>query len=247
MIQINSLSFHPVSENSLLITWPEKISPAQHQQIIAIENKVKTHFGEALVETTVSYNALIIYYHFDRLNYQTIQSYIEDIVSQTSNELPINSPSNTIVEIPVYYGEDAGWDIAEVARRCNMTIDQVITTHSQAQYRAYALGFTPGFCYLASIDSTLILPRKKTPRLQIPQGAVAIAEQQTAVYPCVSPGGWHILGQTPLSMYQVKDNDFIPKIHVGQQVQFNPINKHEFIALGGVVTPLHKSEGKLNS
>ena len=93
------------------------------------------------------------------------------------------------------------------------------------------MGFTPGFCYLASLPNILHLPRKASPRTQVPKGAVAIAEQQTAVYPNQSPGGWHIIGQTPLPMYSTKNGQFNAKINVGQNVKFYAISKAEFIVM----------------
>lgn len=236
MSQIKTLQFHPTSENSLLVTWPEKICSIQHQQIVTTERAVKEHFGDSIFESIVSYNALIIYYYFDKVRHQTIQNYIEQSFNQPNDCKSIEPTLDAVIEIPVYYGVEAGWDIAEVAKQCNMSIDQVIATHTQGSYRSYALGFTPGFCYLGSIDPALTLPRRKTPRLNVPKGAVAIAEQQTAVYPSVSPGGWHIIGQTPKDMYQFTESHFIPTISVGRQVQFRAIDKSEFVALGGVVT-----------
>ena len=98
----------------------------------------------------------------------------------------------------------------------------------QQTYTAYALGFTPGFCYLATLDKKLRLPRRTTPRTNVPAGAVAIAEQQTAIYPTESPGGWHIIGQTPIELYRAKDESFLPKITVGDQVKFTEICLNQF-------------------
>ena len=112
-----------------------------------------------------------------------------------------------------------------------MSIDNVIKQHSSQTYHGYALGFTPGFCYLASLPHALHLPRKSSPRLKVPQGAVAIAEQQSAIYPIESPGGWHIIGQTPLPMFASKNGEFNATINVGQNVKFYAITQAEFIAL----------------
>lgn len=154
---------------------------------------------------------------------------------QNSNQSPNNKLSHKPINIPVYYGEDSGWDLAAVSHATQLNTHDIIHAHSKIIYRAYALGFTPGFCYLGELPASLQLPRKSSPRLSVPKGAVAIAEKQTAIYPHSSPGGWHIIGQTPIEMYSVKNKVFHSTINVGQSVRFIPINKKEFTALGGNV------------
>jgi inhibitor of KinA len=219
----------PSSEECVLITWPEKICPVQHQTVIATEQAIKAQLPNVIFESIVSYNAMMLYYRFDKMTYFQLKQHIIDCVqlSEINEQNPLSLTS--IVEIPVYYGEEAAWDLADIAKQCQLSITEVITLHSQRTYRAYALGFTPGFCYLGPLDKKLNLPRKSTPRLSVPKGAVAIAEQQTAVYPNMSPGGWHIIGQTPLEMYQLQKELFLPLISVGQQVKFTPIDHATFI------------------
>ncbi|MGB1263985.1 MAG: 5-oxoprolinase subunit B family protein, partial [Cognaticolwellia sp.] len=148
-----------------------------------------------------------------------------------------NISDNVCIKVPVYYDLEQQWDLVDVAQRCAMSIDEVIKAHCATTYHGFALGFTPGFCYLASVPPALQLPRKSSPRLKVPQGAVAIAEQQTAIYPIESPGGWHIIGQTPLPMFSSNHGQFIPTIKVGQSVTFYPIGKAEFNALQRELQP----------
>lgn len=223
------------SENSVLLTWPEKICPLQHQKIITVEQALKQQLGEIISESIVSYNALIIYYHFDKITFSQLVGHIAEVLSTIDQPDIRHQSPDSIIEIPVYYSEESGWDLVNLAKQCQLTIEQIIELHSQRTYHAYALGFTPGFCYLGTLDNTLALPRKASPRLSVPKGAVAIAEQQTAIYPNESPGGWHIIGQTPMPMYRTVNNTFIPTIAVGQSVRFVPINKTRFQAMGAVV------------
>ncbi|MCO4799588.1 MAG: 5-oxoprolinase subunit PxpB [Colwelliaceae bacterium] len=230
---MNQFEITPSSEDSVLITWPEKICPIQHNSIIEILKMVKEQLNDVIFESIVSYNSLMLYYHFDQITYLQLKQRIANCIIhfQYPQNLPINDTST--IEIPVYYGTDAGWDLNAVAKQCHLTCDQVIEKHSQQVYRAYALGFTPGFCYLGTLDKKINLPRRSTPRIIVPKGAVAIAEAQTAVYPNKSPGGWHIIGQTPTPLYKKSNDKFNPIIRVGQQIRFTSIDRASYIKMAG--------------
>lgn len=224
-----------LSENSILLTWSEVIDESQHARITRCENTLKKHLANDLLESIVSYNSLIIYYDFISLPLKALLLKIENLIKTANSDANQNATPSTTIEIPVYYGKDAGWDLASVAKQTQLALDEVIRLHSQTTYRAYALGFTPGFCYLATLPEQLQLPRLSIPRTRVPKGAVAIAGQQSAIYPDASPGGWHILGQTPIAMYQNNGDTFQSTINVGDIVRFIPISKQEFISLGGEV------------
>ncbi|XPF93506.1 5-oxoprolinase subunit PxpB [Colwellia sp. RE-S-Sl-9] len=226
-----------MSENAVLLEWPEKVCAVQHQHIMHCQQQIGLVLKSTVIDSIASYASLIIYYKFDQITHDSLNTLLLNVV-QTNNLLNKNltlpkQTSETEIEIPVYYGEEAGWDIQNVAQQTQLTRAEVIQYHTQTTYRAYALGFTPGFCYLGELVSRLQLPRKSSPRLSVPKGAVAIAEQQTAVYPNSSPGGWHIIGQTPLDMYNVKNGEFESTIRVGQSVKFVSITQAEFLSLGG--------------
>ncbi len=247
----DEINIAALSENALLLSWPEIICEQQHQQIIHCQQRIKSQFGELIIDTIASYNTLMVYYRFEQISLAQITTKLVAICQQLTASTAAESRTE-LVEIPVYYGEDAGWDLNLVAQQTQLSIAQVIERHSQTIYHAYALGFTPGFCYLGCLDKSLILPRKNSPRVAIPKGAVAIAEQQTAIYPSKSPGGWHIIGQTPMPMFAVNhetnssqqgDNiNFSPAINVGQQVKFTPIDYQRFCQLGGKLELEHARE-----
>ena len=235
----NEISIEFLTENAVMLLWPEQIDDAQHRQIRHIQAAANERLNKHLIDSVVGYNSLVIYYHFEAIAPEALYAELETIIQRVQQEAQSNSHSNDTaneptIQIPVLYNEIAGWDLANVAKRSGLTTDDVIQLHSQTHYRAYALGFMPGFCYLASIEDDLVLPRKPTPRLSVPAGAVAIAGNQTAVYPSTSPGGWHIIGQTPLQMYSLTPQ-FSPTISVGDTVCFKPITEDEFIKLGGLV------------
>jgi len=225
------VSIFPTSEESVLVTWPEKVCPVQHQLIISTEKLITSQHDDVIFESIVSYNSMILYYHFQHISYPQLQQHILASIHQAEINAQIEKATQKTVDIPVYYGDEVAWDLAEVAKQCKISIEEVVCLHSQRTYRAYALGFTPGFCYLGSLDKKLRLSRKSTPRVAVPKGAVAIADQQTAIYPNISPGGWHIIGQTPIEMFQKNETSFQPKLSLGQQIKFIPINKQTYIEL----------------
>ena len=234
---MNNITIHPSSENSVLITWPEKICSLQHQQILRTLSQLNTELNNIsdpfIFESIASYNSIMIYYYFNKISFHQLKARIHACIEFAIKADISEQAKSLTIEIPVYYGEEAGWDLSNVAKQCQLSTNEVIERHSQQLYRSYALGFTPGFCYLGTLDTQLVLPRKATPRLQVPKGAVAIAEQQTAVYPNSSPGGWHIIGQTPVDLYQQNKGTFTPLIQVGQQVKFTAIDKTTYLELAG--------------
>lgn len=225
-----------VAENALLLSWKATISRVQHHEIINFQSILKQQLGDVIVETLASYHCLMVYFSLQDTS-------IDDLIGTIEHIARTHSPNNAThgvldtthavdcIRIPVYYDTEQHWDLAEVAQHCKLSVTEVIKQHSENTYHAFALGFTPGFCYLASLPASIHVPRKSSPRTNIPKGAVAIAEQQSAVYPIESPGGWHIIGQTPLPMFEDKNGEFVTTINLGQNVQFYAISKAEFFAL----------------
>lgn len=237
-ISVAAFSIEVVAENTILLSWPQQVSIIQHNDIITLQSLLKEQLAELIIESVASYHCLMIYYPFQLISTEALIDKITAIATGKKNatknlakNLVDNQRPPTCIQIPVYYDTEQQWDLHAVAKHCNISIAEVIKQHSSTNYRSYALGFTPGFCYLASLPKGLSVPRKSSPRTKIPKGAVAIAEQQTAIYPNESPGGWHIIGQTPLPMYQCKDGNFTPTISIGQSVKFYSISKTEFLAL----------------
>jgi KipI family sensor histidine kinase inhibitor len=141
----------------------------------------------------------------------------------TTSELPRTVESHVLHRVPVWYGGAFGPDLAEVAAAAKLSEPAVVSLHAAPIYRVYMLGFTPGFAYLGSLDSTIAQPRRATPRASVPAGSVAIAGRQTGIYPSASPGGWHIIGRTPLRPFvPERAEPFLFK--PGDNVQFYPID-----------------------
>ena len=147
---------------------------------------------------------------------------------------PTPEHSTTDVVLPVLYHPSVALDLEWIADDRGLGIDDVIALHTEATYFAYATGFAPGFCYLGTLPEALQTPRLDTPRATVPAGAVAIADAQTAVYPCDSPGGWRLIGACPEPLFNL--NNTPPSLlTVGATVRFEPISEADFRALGGVM------------
>src|SRR6266404_4094615 len=142
----------------------------------------------------------------------------------------VSLPHPREVEIPVCYGGEYGPDLVDVSAMHGMTPEQVIELHSSATYLVYFLGFIPGFAYLGELPEALVTPRLATPRSSVPPGSVGIAGSQTGVYPFATPGGWRLLGRTPVSIFR-SDRNELNLLSIGDRVRFTPISREQFASL----------------
>ena len=149
---------------------------------------------------------------------------VENILDVVQNSEP---PEGKLVEVPVLYGGNYGKDIQRVVQFLKLSEDEIIQRHQSGNYLVYFLGFSPGFPYLGGMDQDLTTPRIQTPRKRVPQGSVAIAGGQTGIYPLPSPGGWNLIGRTPLKIFNIS-NPQNSLIQMGDKVQFKSISKDEY-------------------
>jgi KipI family sensor histidine kinase inhibitor len=172
----------------------------------------------AVTDVVPAYTTLAVYFDSSRTSFAFMVSSIIEIVKTNTARLEEQS---ALIEIPVSYD---GPDLAEVAEQTGLTVDEVIDRHTRRTYRAYASGFQPGFAYLGDLDESLALPRRTPPRVRVPAGSVAIAGAQTAVYPLQTPGGWHLIGTTSLTMFDANRNP-PALIRAGDTVRFIRIDQ----------------------
>ena len=204
---------------------PEEASLRVQAAVVAIEQAL----GPDLVDLVPSYASVLILYNPLQSNQITIARRVRGALKALPT-LP-KTAGRTIV-LPVYYALEAGEDLEALAERAGLSVDAVIALHCACDYRAYAIGFAPGFAYLGQVDERIAAPRLATPRPHVPRGAVAIADRQTAVYPSVSPGGWNLIGRCPVRMFNPDTQPGMP-VAVGDSVRFEPISRERFLALGG--------------
>ena len=226
-------SIEVASENSLIIYWQQKIDPSISQQIQLVNQKIQAEFSAWLIDTVPSYASLLVIYNAVSIDYLSVTKKLETILNNTKN-IQLETMDSELLILPVYYSEQTGPDLTRIAQEKSLSVEEVIRIHQQQEYRAYSIGFAPGFCYLGQVDERIAMPRLSSPRKQVAKGAVALADRQTAVYPASSPGGWNILGLCPIDLFNPAADPVMP-IKVGDRVKFEAISRNDFLTMGGVL------------
>jgi inhibitor of KinA len=222
-----SARFQPASDQSLLIYFGEQITLDAHENIRKLLLLLEREPIAGIRNLHPAYCSVLV--KFDPLKWRHEQ--LEEILKRYFGRLEgVTLPEPRQVEIPVCYGGEHGPDLIDVSEIHGMTPAQVIELHSSTTYVVYFLGFVPGFAYLGELPEALVTPRLPTPRRNVPPGSVGIAGRQTGVYPVVTPGGWRLLGRTPLSMLRPEQDGF-SLLSIGDRVRFTPINQQQFAAL----------------
>jgi len=219
-------------ENALIVYFADKPSAAISTEIATTVKKLQTYLGATLIDLVPSYASLLVIFDPFKTDHQSVRIAINTAIKKI-NSTPKTS-SGSLVTLPVYYSSESGPDLQRVADTAGLSTAEVIAIHQQSEYRVYAIGFAPGFAYLGEVDPRIATPRLATPRQQVPRGAVAIADQQTAIYPAQSPGGWNLIGLCPILMFDPQAAPSMP-VQVGDQVRFQSIDKATFENLGGVI------------
>ncbi len=216
--------FRIMGDRSLLVELGDRISPDVNREVRELFVILDRNPVKGVLETIPAYRSLLIIYDPLITNSMLLQHQIEDL--QKKSEV-IDIPEPKTVEIPVAYGGEFGPDLEWVARYHKTSTEEVIRLHTGTSYQVYMIGFTPGFPYMGELPERLATPRRQTPRTTIPEGSVAIAQRQTGIYPVESPGGWHILGRTPMKLF---DPLQIPPtlLEMGDLVRFFSIKEVEF-------------------
>ncbi|EOX4942579.1 allophanate hydrolase subunit 1 [Vibrio alginolyticus] len=217
-----------ISECSIFIKFDESIS---ENAVGELARSIRETFASIVMNVVPSYQTILIDYLPFRINEKNLVNELQQIVSQFDTQsLKLSQPNH--ITIPVYYSEETALDLSRFQKR-GLSLDDLITLHTKTEYAVSAIGFAPGFAFLSDVDTQLHMARLATPRTHVPAGSVGIADSKTAVYPSDSPGGWNIIGKSPLALFS-DSPPFIP-FEVGDKVTFNAISKQEFIDLGGIL------------
>lgn len=215
----------PVGDRAISIDFGQVIDPTINRHIRQTIERIKELQLEGIIELVPTYCALLVEYDAMLYSYSEICNIIEPTLEEgmtnTTNELV------TVVEVPTVYGGEFGPDLRFVASHNHLSEDEVISIHSGTDYLVYMLGFIPGFTYLGGMDSRIATPRLSSPRTLIPAGSVGIAGEQTGTYPSDSPGGWQIIGRTPVTMYDMSKAQ-AALLKAGDYVRYVPIDESEF-------------------
>jgi KipI family sensor histidine kinase inhibitor len=211
-------------DTALTVEFGNEISESINAKIRAFNIALSQSKIPGIVETVPTYRSLMIHYDPEVILYDPLVEKLRGLLGGLDQ---VKIPPSDVLEIPVLYGGEEGPDLDFVAKHSGKTQEEVIKIHTSTEYLIYMLGFTPGFTYLGGMSEEIATPRLKTPRVKIPAGSVGIAGSQTGVYPIDSPGGWQLIGRTPVRMY---DPDRAAPIlpQAGQYIKFYAINKTEY-------------------
>ena len=220
-----ALRYRIAGDRGLLVEFGEGIDREVNRKVRAMALLLEQHALGGIVEVIPTYRSLLLIYDPLKTDPDPIRKHIEGLEARLET---IAMPVPITVEIPVRYGGELGPDLDFVAQAHSITPREVVQIHTARPYPIYMIGFTPGYAYLGELPGGLVTPRRETPRTHVPKGSVGIAKNQTGVYPVDSPGGWQIIGRTPLELFN--PNKWPPALlNMGDLVTFYAIDKKEMI------------------
>ena len=225
------LEYKVASVDSLIIYFGNSISKENVKLVQQNYISLKKLNNKGLIDITPSYTSILIHYDLQYFSYKKIIEFLDEFITLKTD---ITQEESRLVEVPIYYDEEVGFDLQRISQLTKLSIKDIIELHSSTKYSVYTIGFLPGFAYLGEVDEKIATPRLESPRSKIPKGSLGIADNQSAIYPVESPGGWNIIGRTYLDMFD-KNIEGFSYLSVGDIVKFKPITKDEFIKNGGVI------------
>ena len=209
---------------AVCVEFGNEISPEINRKIRAFKIAVEKEGMEGIVETVPTYRSLLVVYKPEIIRFKELTEKFESIMGAMDT---IQIPPPTVIEIPVLYGGEMGPDIENVANHNGKTVEEVIKIHTSEEYLIYMLGFIAGFPYLGGMSKEIATPRLNRPRVKIEGGSVGIAGEQTGVYPVASPGGWQLIGRTPLKLYD-SEREKPVLLEAGQYIKFRSVTEDEY-------------------
>ncbi|MNM72474.1 Kinase A inhibitor [compost metagenome] len=220
-----------VAIDSLMVRLFDTIDEANMPWILAASQRLAAVFGDHLLDLVPSYTTVMV-------QFDVSPGEARALIGQALDGLqPDNGSSGRRHEIAVWYDASVGPELPVLAARSGLSEAEVIRLHSEREYPVFALGFAPGFGFMGLVDERLASPRLSTPRKRVAAGSVGIAERQTAAYPAVSPGGWNLIGRTPVRLFD-REREGYSLLQPGDRVRFVAVSHAEFVALGGDDSPL---------
>ena len=221
-----SMRFLFQGETGIVVELGNEIDPVINTQVHALSRRIERTLSPMIDAVIPTYRSLLVIFDPLQISRLELISKIQTIVDDMKAD-SIETTDTQIVVIPTLYGGDAGPDLDFVASHNNLTVEEVIRIHSSVAYRIYMIGFTPGFPYLGGMSEKIAAPRLNTPRTKIQAGSVGIAGTQTGLYPVESPGGWQLIGRTPLKVFDPRSQQ--PFLYsAGDFLKFEPISASEF-------------------
>ena len=216
--------FQPASDQSLIVYLGEKITLDVHERVMKLVRLMESKPLAGVRNLHPAYCSLLVQFDAFTLDHEKVEAILRECLDRVDE---LRLPETQHIEVPVCYGGEFGPDLKDVAALHGLSVPEVIELHSSATYIVYFLGFVPGFAYLGGLPEELETPRLPTPRRRVPKGSVGIAGKQAGVYPFATPGGWRLLGRTPVAMFRTEDEN-MSLLSLGDRVRFVPISEEEF-------------------
>lgn len=220
------LNYKAFGDQAILIEWPARINTSILKDIIAFKAKITSEI-EDIIELITGYNSITIKYNNAVEDFQKAIVGLRILYAKPNVDYEFESVT---WEIPVCYNPIFGIDLETLSKQRKISVKEIIQLHSAKPYTVYFIGFLPGFLYLGGLDSKLHIDRKANPRLNVSEGSVAIGGQQTGIYPNDSSGGWHIIGKTPVSFFNI-DNEQPCFAKTGDKIKFLPVDYNEYLEI----------------
>ncbi len=231
---------YPLGDAAVTIEFANRIDPDTHRRVQALARYLERNRFPGMIEYVPSFSSITVFYNpvevrrmlpaeeksGEMLSFDLVSGWLRQAVA-TMKDTDTQPPR--IVEIPVCYGGEFGPDLPEVAKYLGLSVDEVVDIHSSADYTVYMIGFAPGFPYLGGMPERIATPRRPSPRLSIPAGTIGIGGQQTGIYPIETPGGWQLIGRTPVRLFR-PDRNPPSLLMAGDIVRFRPISRKEYTA-----------------
>ncbi len=216
-------------DSAWLIVLPDRLDPHVNARAIEIARRVHDERIPGVTDVVVGYRSVMVYADPLTAAPDSMRTRLEAVASEPATS---GVEEGELVEVPVCYDGPYGPDVADVAAFARCDPSDVIRLHLEREYRVFVVGFVPGFAYMATVDPRISAPRRSSPRVKVPAGSVAIAAGQTGIYPAETPGGWHLIGRTPVRPYDpAREHPFL--FHPGSRVRFQRISETEYRASTG--------------
>ena len=217
----------PAGDSAIVVEYGDGIEPALNARVRLLHRAIGARRHAGIVETVPTYRSLMVHYDPIVLSREAVGLLIAEMADGLTEEA--REPGRT-VEIPVMYGGGAGPDLGDVAAFAGLAEPQVVELHASGDYTVFMLGFMPGFPYLGGLPARIATPRLRTPRILVPAGSVGIAGAQTGIYPAESPGGWRLIGRTPVALFDPRKSP-PTLLEAGDRVRFVPVTPADYEAI----------------
>jgi len=229
----NEFSISNLGDSALIINFSNVITEGVNKKVLSLFHFFKIISLPGVIDIVPAYCSLIIHYDLRILHQKTVsnktslQTFTEQVKKLVAENTELIAFSSRKIKIPVCYAEKYALDLNEIMKQKKISISEIIQLHSSKKYRIYMIGFLPGFAYMGEVDEQIAMPRKHQPRTIVAAGSVGIAGMQTGIYPLDSPGGWQIIGKTPVKIFN-KENEHPVLLQPGDEIQFYSITEDEF-------------------